>query len=145
MQVDLICVWDKEKDGSHNLPARAPCLCSRLPGQSIYLSWGPLLFRLPCLSDCASSGWCLDLPTRRAHWAGRWDDNDKESLINSLHTILRGLTSQDYAREIDPALPSDHHWLLVPLPSLGTTSYRRISYFPKISVALTAEKNTRDG
>lgn len=106
---------------------------------------GPLLFGLPCPRDHASSGWCLDLPTRRAHWAGRWDDNDKESLRNSLHTILRGLTGQDCARENERACHLTVTGSWSPTHPLGTTSCRRISYFPKILVVLTAEKNTGGG
>lgn len=104
---------------------------------------GPLLFGQPCLRDRASSRWCSDRRSRTARWAGRQDGSDQESLRGSLHTIQRGPRPCE-RKTLSCHLIFTGSWSPSMHP-LGAASCRRISCFPEVLAALTAEKNTGDG
>lgn len=141
LQVDQMCVWAEEEDGSHHLPERLLSSALTPQGRALTFPRCPLPLDSPA-EEPVPSGGCSDLPSRRAHCAGSWDDKSKGRLRDSLHTIHRGPRSLDHARENDSALSSDS-WS--PAHPLGAASCGRISYFPLVVAALTAEENTGDG
>ena len=109
---------------------RGPLPLLSPPGQSTHLSQVPAPLWIALLRNLLPLGGAQTCRSGRAHWAGRWDDNNKGRLRDSLHTMHRGPGSQDHARENDPALPSDRHWLLVPLPSSGCCLLQKNFLFP---------------